>query len=208
MKFLLGRKVGMTQIYDDKGVSRAVTIIEAQPNTITQIKNQEQDGYQALQLGFGTRRRVTKPLAGHLKASGAGAVAAVREVRLDDPSDQSATFTLGQKVDVTMFQSGDQVSVAAISKGKGYAGVVKRHGFAGGPGSHGSDFHRAPGAIGGRWPQRVVKGRRMAGHLGATRVTVKNVTVLQVDHEQNLLVVSGALPGPRRGLVEISGKAQ
>ncbi len=204
MKFLLGRKLGMTQIYNDHGAVEPVTVIEAGPCVITQLKTQEKDGYLAVQIGFGGRRKVTKPVLGHLQKSQLSTTRLLRERRIRDAADL-AGLEVGQKLDVTSFAVGDPVTVIGVSKGKGYAGVVKRHGFAGGPGSHGSDFHRAPGSIGGRWPQRVTKGRRMAGHLGATRVTQPGLQVLRIDSTAQLLAVRGAIPGPKRSLVEIRG---
>jgi len=204
MKFLLGRKIGMTRIYDDQGHIQPVTVIQAGPCVVTQVKTIEKDGYTALQVGFGTEKHSTKPITGHLEKSGTKSAQKLTEIRLDAEADL-AEMTPGKVIDVTSFELGDVVTVAGISKGKGTQGVVKRHGFAGGPKTHGSDFHRAPGAIGGRWPQRVVKGRRMAGHMGVERVTVKGLKILQIDTESNLLAVTGAIPGPRRSLVEIRG---
>lgn len=204
MKFLLGRKIGMTRIYDDQGHIQPVTVIQAGPCVVTQVKTVETDGYVALQVGFGAEKHPTKPLAGHLGKSGTTSAQKLTEIRLETDTDLT-DIAPGKVLDVTSFELGDMVTIAGISKGKGTQGVVKRHGFAGGPKTHGSDFHRAPGAIGGRWPQRVVKGRRMAGHMGVERVTVKGLKILKIDTESNLLAVTGAIPGPRRSLVEIRG---
>lgn len=200
-KLLIGTKIGMTQVYDEKGVAHPVTVIQAGPCTVTQLKTQDTDGYTAVQLAFGSRNKIAKPVAGHLKKSGVETAAVLRELRLEDQTD----YQVGQQLDTGIFSVGETVTITATSKGKGYAGVVKRHGFAGGPGSHGSDFHRAPGAIGGRWPQRVTKGRRMAGHMGNAQVTVKGLRIHHIDAAANLIAVTGAIPGPRRGVVEIRG---
>ena len=204
MKFLLGRKIGMTRVYDERGQIQPVTVIEAGPCVVTQVKNIASDGYTGVQLAYGTKKHPTKPLQGHLKKAGQTSAALIREITL---TDETETYEIGQAFDVSSFAAGDQVMVIGTSKGKGFQGVVKRHGFAGGPASHGSDFHRAAGAIGGRWPQRVVKGRRMAGHMGSERVTVKGLTVMHIDLSQNLIAVSGAIPGPKRAIVEIRGQA-
>lgn len=204
MKFLLGRKIGMTRVYDERGAIRPVTVIQAGPCVVTQVKSVDTDGYLAVQVAFGARKHTTQPLAGHLKKSQQTSAEKIVEVRVTKPEEIS-DITPGAIWDVTAFAPGDMITVSGTSKGKGFAGVVKRHGFAGGPKTHGSDFHRAPGAIGGRWPQRVVKGRRMAGHLGVERVTIKGLSVLRIDQEHNILAVSGAIPGPRRSLVEIRG---
>lgn len=200
MKFILGRKIGMTRVYDGKGMVRPVTVVQAGPCVVTQVKSVDKDGYAAVQIGFGTQKHPKKPQVGHLSSSKLTSAAVLCETRVTDED-----LTVGQTIDVTAFEEGDTVTVVGTSKGKGYQGVVKRHGFAGGPGSHGSDFHRAPGAIGGRWPQRVVKGRRMAGHMGHAQVTVKNLQVIKVMPEDNLLAIAGAIPGPIRGIVEIRG---
>lgn len=198
---LLGRKLGMTQVFDPTGRAFAVTVIETGPCVVTQIRTAETDGHSAVQIGFGTAKRLNKPEAGHLKASGANS-RYLRDLRLPDTSDLSVgqTITADQ-----VFKAGDQVDVAATSKGKGFAGTVKRHHFAGGPKTHGqSDRHRAPGSIGaGTTPGRVFKGMRMAGHMGNERVTVQNMRVVDVDTERNLVLVAGAVPGANGGLVEI-----
>lgn len=202
MKLLLGRKLAMTRIYDEAGRAQAVTVVQAGPCVVTQLKRIEPDGYTAVQLGFGERRHVTQPVAGHLKNSGRTTVAALKELRLTDPS-QFDHFKIGQTLDVTMFSPGETVMVSGTSKGKGYAGVMKRHGFAGGPASHGSHFHRAPGSIGAQGPQRTIKGTKLPGQMGAERVSVKGLKVLQVDPERHLLAIAGAIPGPKRAIVEV-----
>ncbi len=204
MKGILGKKVGMTQIFDENGVVVPVTIIEAGPCFITQRKTQDKDGYDAIQLGFGEikEQKVNKPIAGHLKKSGAPAIKYMREFKVKNPED----YEDGQKIDVSVFSVGDRVDVVGTSKGKGFAGVVKRHHFRGGPKTHGqSDRWRAPGSVGaGSTPGRVFKGTRMAGRMGNQRVTVQNVKIALVDPEKNLLGIRGAVPGGKNGLVVIS----
>lgn len=202
MKFMLGVKGRMTQIFDDKGTVSAVTIITATPMKVTQVKTVEKDGYQAVQVGAGTRKEknISAPVKGHLKEI--GAVRHIREFRTTDAAERGAT------IDVSTFAEGDVVTVAAISKGKGFQGVVKRHGFKGGPRSHGQkNKERSPGSIGGggRAGGRVVKGMRMAGRMGGDRITVKNLKVLKIDAANNVLMISGAVPGRPGTLVEIRG---
>ncbi|GAB4443833.1 MAG: 50S ribosomal protein L3 [Anaerolineae bacterium] len=191
----------MTQIVDEKGIIIPVTIIEAGPCYVTQKKTVENDGYSAVQLGFGDLRQksLNKPKAGHLKKSGSPAVKYLREFRVSNPDD----YQEGQKIDASIFAAGDMVDVIGTSKGKGFAGGVKRHGFGGGPKTHGqSDRWRAPGSIGaGTTPGRVWKGTRMAGRMGNERVTVQNLKVALVDAEKNVIAVRGAVPGAKNGLV-------
>ena len=196
---ILGKKLGMGQVFSEDGQVIPVTAIQAGPCVVTQVKTKENDGYNAVQLGFGEAKRLNKPMKGHLK--NLGAFKYLREVRVEDTSD----IKPGSVVDVGIFQPGELVKVTGTSKGKGFAGVVKRHGFAGGPKSHGqSDRHRAPGSIGaGTDPGRVIKGLRMAGHMGNRRVTVRNLEVVKVDPEANLLLVKGAVPGARNALLLI-----
>ena len=204
MKGILGKKVGMTQIFDENGIVVPVTIIEAGPCFVTQRKTQDKDGYNAIQLGFHEVKetKVNKPIAGHLKKSGAPAIKYMREFRVSNPDD----YEEGQKIDVSVFSVGDKVDVVGTSKGKGFAGVVKRHHFKGGPKTHGqSDRWRAPGSVGaGSTPGRVFKGTRMAGRMGNQRVTVQNVRIALVDPDKNLLGIKGAVPGGKNGLVIIS----
>ena len=202
MKFMLGTKGSMTQIFDEKGVVHAATIIEAGPLTVTQVKTKEKDGYVAAQVGFGIKKEknVNAAQKGHLKD-----LSMVRYMREYKPEGDIAR---GASIDISVFTPGDVVEVAAISKGKGFQGVVKRHGFSGGPRSHGQkNKERAPGSIGGgaRAGARVAKGMRMGGRMGGDRITVKNLRVLQVDQATNTLVISGAVPGRRGALVEIRG---
>ncbi|MGC8875395.1 MAG: 50S ribosomal protein L3 [Chloroflexia bacterium] len=198
---ILGRKVGMTQVFDASGEVVPVTIIQAGPCIITQIKTPERDGYAAVQLGYEEveRKRLNKPLLGHLK--GLPPMRILREVRVDDPS----AYHIGQKVDVSVFRVGDYVDVIGTSKGRGFAGVMKRHGFRGGPRTHGqSDRARAPGGISAStYPGRVPKGKRMAGRMGGRRVTVQGLRVVEVDPERNLLLVRGSVPGSNGGLLRV-----
>jgi large subunit ribosomal protein L3 len=207
MDGLLGRKVGMTQIFAENGRVQAVTVIEAGPCVVTQLKTPEKDGYTAVQLGYGEHRHINKPEAGHLKASGAAHLRHLVELRQDDGA---ADYALGQQVTVGLFQPGDEVDVTGTSKGKGFAGVVKRHHFRGGPKTHGqSDRHRAPGSIGpGTTPGRVYKGTRMAGRMGNERCTVQRLLVVGRDDERNLLLVRGSVPGPAGRLVIIRRSAR
>lgn len=202
MKAMFGIKGRMTQHFDEKGSAFAATIIESSPMTVTQVKTKEKDGYQALQLGIGSRKEknLSKPVKGHLKDI--APTRYIREVKTDEVLER------GAKVDISAFAVGDVVTVSAISKGKGFQGVVKRHGFHGGPRSHGQkNKERAPGSIGGggRAGGRVIKGMRMAGRMGGDRITVKNLRVLKVDTTANILLISGAIPGKPGSLVEIRG---
>ena len=197
---LIGRKLGMTQIFDEQGLARPVTVIEAGPCVVTQIRNEETDGYTAVQLGFGIAKKLNKPQAGHVRASG-HQVKTLREFKADDYSG----IEVGQVFKVDTFATGDVIDVTGTSKGRGFQGGMKRHGFAGGPATHGqSDRARAPGSIGSSaTPGRVFKGMKMAGHMGHERVTVQNLTVLRVDAERNLLLVEGSVPGPKNGTLLI-----
>jgi len=196
---IIGKKLGMTQIFKENGEAEAVTAIEAGPCTVIQVKTRDKEGYNAVQLGFGEAKRLNSPQKGHLQ--GLGQFKYLREFRVSD----SEAIEVGQTVDVSLFKTGDRVDITGMSKGKGFAGVVKRHHFAGGPKTHGqSDRHRAPGSIGATTsPGRVLKGRRMAGHMGDRRVTVRHLEVFEADPDHNLLLVKGALPGGRNGLLLI-----
>lgn len=197
---LIGRKLGMTQIFDEAGVVHPVTVIECGPNVVTQVKTTENDGYEAVQLGFGIDKRLTKPEQGHRKASGYMS-RTLREVKADDVSE----FEVGQVLKVDAFSNGELVDVTGTSKGKGFQGGMKRHGFSGAQKTHGqSDRWRAPGSIGtSATPGRVFKGKKMAGRTGFERVTVQNLRVLRVDAERNVLLVEGSVPGPTNGTVLI-----
>ena len=199
---LIGRKIGMTQIFDEEGQTVPVTVVEAGPCYVTQVKTVASDGYDAIQLGFEAAqpRKLKQPQRGHLKDL--PFLRHLREWRVKT----SAEYEVGQKLDVSIFAPGERVSVTGTSKGKGFQGVVKRHGFRGGPRTHGqSDRLRAPGSIGsGTTLSRVQKGRRMPGRMGGSRVTVPNLLVVRADPERNLLLLRGAVPGPREGLLLIS----
>jgi large subunit ribosomal protein L3 len=208
IKGILGRKIGMTQIFAENGTAAGVTVVQAGPCTITQVRTPEKDGYTAVQLGFEEltgrqERKLTEPQKGHLRKNKLPLMRVLREVEVG--GEDGATHTVGDKIDVSIFAVGEIVDVVGTSKGKGFAGVVKRYHFRGGPKTHGqSDRHRRPGSIGsGTTPGRVYKGLRMAGRMGDERVTVQNLRVLQVDTERNLLVLRGAVPGPANGLVTV-----
>jgi large subunit ribosomal protein L3 len=195
---LIGKKLGMSQVFDETGLARPVTVLEVGPCIVTQIKTPERDGYGAVQLGFGLDKRLNRPERGHRKASGFMS-RTLREV----PADNVADFAVGQVITADAFAEGELVDVVGTSKGRGFQGGVKRHGFRGGPRTHGqSDRLRAPGSIGSSaTPGRVFKGMRMAGRMGNDRVTVQNLKVLRVDPERNLLLVQGSVPGANQGLV-------
>jgi large subunit ribosomal protein L3 len=205
MKGILGKKVGMTQVFNDRGEVIPVTVIEAGPCFVAQIKTVERDGYSAVQLGFEETKpkRLTQPQLKHLQKSNLPAVRYLRELRLT--AEELADLKEGQQLTVEIFQAGELVDVTGTSKGKGFAGVVKRHGFRGGPKTHGqSDRHRAPGSIGAcTTPGKVMKGMRMAGRMGGERVTVQSLEIVLVDAERNLLAVKGAVPGAKNGLVQV-----
>jgi len=195
---MIGKKLGMSQIFDDAGLAHPVTVIEVGPCVVTQVKTQENDGYEAVQLGFGLDSRLNRPERGHRQASGFMS-RTLREVEADNASE----FSVGQVIKADTFAEGDLVDVIGTSKGRGFQGGVKRHGFSGGPKTHGqSDRLRAPGSIGSSaTPGRVFKGLRMAGRMGNDRVTVQNLKVLRVDAERNLLLVEGSVPGANEGTV-------
>ena len=197
---IVGKKIGMSQVFGENGKIEAVTVIEAGPCLVTQIKTAEKEGYNAVQLGYGTAKKLSKGEQGHLKEL--GKLRELREFRVAS----TAETKVGDKVDVGLFKTGDIVNVIGVSKGKGFAGVVKRHGFHGGPKTHGqTDRHRAPGAIGATTtPGRVLKGLRMAVHMGHEQVTQKGLKVYKTDPEHNLLLVQGAVPGAKNGLLLIS----
>lgn len=198
---LLGRKLGMVQAFDANGAVQGCTVIEVGPCVVTQIRTKERDGYEAVQLGFGAKKRLNEPAKGHLKAAAAGNLRYLREFKADNPAE----LKVGQKLGAELFKPGDLVDVTATSKGRGFAGVVKRHGFAGGPKTHGqSDRHRAPGSIGsGTTPGRILKGLRMAGHMGDRRVTVRNLAVIESNPARGVVLVRGPVPGGRDGLVMV-----
>lgn len=196
---IIGKKLGMSQIFREGGRTEAVTAVEAGPCCVVQVRTEEEEGYDSVQLGFGEAKRLNSPERGHVKQL--GQFRHLREFRVEGTGD----VQVGDKVDASLFQVGDLVDVIGISRSKGFAGVVKRHHFKGGPKTHGqSDRHRAPGSIGaGTTPGRVFKGTRMAGRMGGDRVTARNLEVYQADPERNLLLVKGAVPGPKNGLLLI-----
>jgi large subunit ribosomal protein L3 len=200
-KGILGKKIGMTQIFDEAGRAIPATVIQAGPCVVVQKKTVATDGYNALQVGFEPIResRVNKPLRGHFAKAKAGPFRYLRELRLENVED----YQVGQEIKVDIFKPGERVDVTGISKGKGFAGGIKRHGFQRGPMAHGSKYHRRPGSLGAKGPARVFKGRKLPGHMGGERVTVLNLEVLKSDPERNLLLVKGAVPGPRMGLLII-----
>ncbi|WP_375002214.1 50S ribosomal protein L3 [Aeromicrobium sp. CTD01-1L150] len=205
---LLGRKLGMTQVWDDNGVVVPVTVLAADTNVVTQIRTRENDGYSAVQLGFGEidGRKVNKPESGHFAKAGVTPRRHVVEIRTEAIAD----YELGQEISPEIFGAGESVDVTATSKGKGFAGVMKRHGFAGVGASHGAHRnHRKPGSIGGcATPGRVFKGLRMAGHMGADTVTTQNLTVHAVDVDKGVILIKGAVPGPKGGLVVVRSAAK
>jgi large subunit ribosomal protein L3 len=197
---LIGRKLGMTRVFGDDGTVVPVSVIEATPNSITRLRTPEQDGYAALQLGAGVARRLTKPVAGQFKGLDRDQLrpARVREFRVDSTEG----YEVGQTLDVSLFEAGELVDVTGISKGHGFTGTIARHHFKRGPKTHGSNNYRQPGSIGaGTTPGRVFKGTPMGGHMGDDRVTVKKLRVVRVDAERNLILVKGAVPGARNGLL-------
>jgi len=202
MDGILGRKVGMTQIYVEDGTAIPVTVIKAGPCLVVQRKTAGADGYEAVQIGLVEEKpaKPNQPQGGHFKKAGIAPVRKVEEFRLDSGEELKA----GDEIKASMFNEKDYVDVVGTSKGKGFQGVMKRHNFAGGRGSHGSMFHRAPGSIGSSaYPSRVFKGMRMTGRMGGDRVTTKNLQIVKVDAEQNLIYVRGAVPGPKSGYVAI-----
>ncbi len=198
MKALLGTKLGMTQLFDEAGNAQRVTLVQAGPCIVAQVKTIERDGYAAVQLGYGKAKNLAKPQVGHLKAAGTEAKM-LREIRMTEVSED--TPKVGDKLTVSTFETGDAVQVTGTSKGKGFAGTIKRHNFSRGPKTHGSHNYRGPGSIGSGYPEHVFRGMHMAGHMGHDRVTVKGLKVFTIDEKSNVLAISGAIPGPKRGLV-------
>lgn len=203
-KAILGRKLGMTQIFTEEGQVVPVTVIESGNNVVIQSKTVESDGYNAVQLGFGEikEKHLTKPLKGRFDKAGVDPVKFIREMRLAAPSE----YKVGDKIGVDIFEAGQLVDVTGVSKGKGFAGTVKRHGFARGPMGHGSKSHREPGSTGAMISGhggRVLKGKKLPGHMGHERVTVQRLTLVKVDADRNLLLIKGAVPGPKKGLLMI-----
>jgi large subunit ribosomal protein L3 len=200
---LLGKKLGMSNIFSGGGEQAPVTVLEVGPCVVTQIKTQATDGYDALQVGFAEKKpsRINKPLAGHFKKSGGRGYSFLAEIAVDDPAEHELGETL--TVDAA-FQVGERVDVSGLSRGRGFAGVVKRWGFSGGGATHGSMFHRAPGSIGqSAWPSKVFKGRKLPGHHGNKRVTVRNLEVVDIRPNENIMIVRGGVPGSRKGFIEV-----
>lgn len=199
-KGILGKKIGMTQIFDD-GRAVPVTVVEAGPCFVVQKKTVDNDGYNAIQVGFVNRKEkhVNKPLQGHFAKAGLKPFQYLMEFRTDNIDD----YTVGQEIKVDIFADGELVDVTGTSKGKGFAGGIKRHGFQRGPMKHGSKYHRRPGSLGAKGPARVFKGRKLPGRAGGERVTIQNLPIVKVDAERNLLLVKGAIPGPKKSLVVI-----
>jgi len=199
-KAILGKKIGMTQIFDENGKHVPVTVIEAGPCVVVQKKTTENDGYNAIQVGFldVKENRVNKPLKGHFEKAGVTPKRTLKEFRLDDIS----SYEIGSEIKADIFAPGDKVDVTGISKGKGYQGVIKRHNQGRGPMAHGSKYHRGVGAMAGAsYPGRVLKGKKLPGHMGAEKVTVQKLEVVRVYHEKNLILVKGAVPGPKKSIV-------
>ncbi len=199
----MGKKIGMTQIFDENGVMIPVTVVEAGPVVVTQIKTEETDGYNAVQVGFGEvkEKHVNKPMKGHFAKAGVALKKHVKELR---PEDGVENYSLAQEIKVDIFEVGEKIDVTGISKGKGFQGSIKRHGQSRGPETHGSHYHRAPGSMGSASdPSKVRKGKKLPGHMGHTRVTIQNLEVARVDAEKNLILIKGAIPGPKKGLVVI-----
>ncbi len=200
-KAILARKVGMTRVFDEQGRAVAVTVLQAGPCYVSQVKSMETDGYNSIQLGFGEKKehRVNRPLRGHFQRAGIKPCRFLREFKVDDPS----AYQVGQELNAGIFSPGDMVDVSAITRGKGYAGSIKRLGFHRGPESHGSNYHRGPGSLGSITANRVFKGRLLPGRMGGKRRTVQNLSVVHADGDKNILLVKGSIPGPRGGLVEV-----
>jgi large subunit ribosomal protein L3 len=197
---LIGKKIGMTQVFSDQGEAVPVTVIEAGPCTVTEVRTPDRDGYAAVQLGFGSNKesRFTRAVLGQFKKRNLPPSRALREFRVDGVAE----FSVGQTLTVSIFEKGQHVDVQGVTKGRGFAGVVKRHKFVAGHASHGPTAGKQPGSIGSSaYPSRVIKGKRLPGHMGAVNLTIKNLEVVGVDSEQNVLLVRGAVPGPANGLV-------
>ncbi len=199
---ILGKKLGMTSVFFHDGRYLPVTVIEAGPCTVTQIKIKSNDGYNALQLSFGEKKksRVNKPLTGHFAKSGEKCFEVLREFRVENPD----AFKLGQEINLDIFKVGERVAISGMTKGRGFAGTIKRHGFKRGPKTHGSKNYREPGSIGqNTWPARVIKGKRLPGRFGNTRVKVQHLEIVDLRPNENLILVKGAVPGPSSGTLEI-----
>ncbi|HAA08708.1 MAG: 50S ribosomal protein L3 [Syntrophomonadaceae bacterium] len=205
-KAILGIKVGMTQIFDEQGKAIPVTVVEAGPCTVLQKKNTASDGYNAIQVGFRDLKenRANKPLKGHFKKANVKPLRFIREFRMENVDE----YEIGQSINVDVFVPGDKVDVTGTSKGKGFAGSVKRHNFARGSMGHGSKYHRGPGSLAAKGPAKVFKGRKLPGRMGGERVTVQGLQVVKVYPERNLILIKGSIPGPKKGLVLIKNSAK
>jgi large subunit ribosomal protein L3 len=202
MSALLGKKIGMTNVFSSDGKLVPVTVVQVGPCVVTQIKTIESDGYNALQLGFDEKpvEKLNKPMTGHLKKASDKGFRVLREFRADDVESVEAGATIG----IDIFSVGDKVNISGISKGRGFQGTIKRHGFSRGPETHGSRNHRKPGSIGNSaWPGKVFKGKKLPGHMGVNRETVKNLIIVDIKHDDNLLLVKGPVPGFKTGILEV-----
>lgn len=201
IKGIIGKKLGMTRLFLDEGEAVPVTVIQAGPCTVVQKKGRDRDKYEAVQLGFGERKRVNRPMAGHLDKAGGQKFSVLKEF----PAENIDDYTEGDEVTLEMFEIGDKVNISGTTKGRGFAGVMKRHGFGGGRATHGCTTHRSPGSIGcAADPSRVFPGRKMAGHMGAKRKTVRNLEVVDIRPEYGVILVKGAVPGPKNGIVLVN----
>ncbi|MEJ2158375.1 MAG: 50S ribosomal protein L3 [Desulfobacteraceae bacterium] len=201
-KGLIGKKLGMTSVYTPDGRYVPVTVVLAGPCVVTQIKTVDSDGYNALQIGFGEKKasHTTKPMQGHLKKSGGQGFAFLREVGVDNPEE----FEVGQTIGLDLFEVGERIDVVGTTKGRGFSGVMKRHGFGGGRKTHGSKCHRVPGSIGcSAWPSKVIKGKKLPGHYGVERKTARNLEIVDIRPEENLILLKGPVPGHRQALVKL-----
>lgn len=198
-KVILGKKIGMTQIFDENGRAIPVTVVEAGPCRVVQKKTAEKDGYKAIQLGFEeiSEKKLNKPQQGHFTRANVSSFRYLKEFRVNDPGE----YAIGQELKADIFEQNELVDVTGLTKGKGFAGGIKRHGFQRGPMAHGSKYHRRPGSLAAKGPARVFKGRKLPGRMGASRVTVKNLKVKGVDASKNILLIQGALPGPQKSLL-------
>ncbi|OPY11859.1 MAG: 50S ribosomal protein L3 [Syntrophus sp. PtaB.Bin138] len=206
-KMIIGRKIGMMQVFAEDGAAVPVTVVEVEPSVVTQKKTVDTDGYDAVQLGYGRMKqnKVTKPLQGHFNKANKGYFRVLKEMRSDSIDD----YELGQEITVEAFSVGESVDITGTTKGKGFAGVIKRHGFGGGRATHGSMFHRAPGSIGASaYPSRVLKGKKLPGQMGNKKKTVKNLMIWSIRSEKNLIMIKGAVPGARNGYLFIKQSAK
>lgn len=200
---LIGKKKGMTQIFEDNGVVVPVTVVETTPCTVLQIRTIEKDGYSAVQVGTGKKRKLPLPLKGHIKKAKLDTTMTIFEFRVLD----TGNYKIGQKLDSSLFQEGEVIDVTGLSKGKGFQGVIKRHGFSRGPETHGSNSHRAPGSIGASaTPARVVKGKKLPGRMGGERTTIKNLKIVKIEKEKKEIAIEGAIPGSRNNIVILRKK--